>query len=162
MSVTLITNVGDLKLEIYCEECPKTAENFLALCASHYYDGCLFHRNIPKFMVQTGDPTNTGKGGESIWHEEFEDEFNPSLRHYTRGIVSMANNGPDSNGSQFFITYAKQPHLDDKYTVFGRIIDGMDTLDTLERMPLGSNNRPLHDIYIKSVKIHANPIADKQ
>lgn len=95
-------------------------QNFLALCASNYYNGCLFHRNIKGFMVQTGDPTNTGKGGTSIWGRKFEDEFHEELKHKTRGILSMANAGPNTNGSQFFITYGPQPHLDLKYTIFAK------------------------------------------
>ncbi|KAM7106045.1 peptidyl-prolyl cis-trans isomerase-like 3 isoform 1-T2 [Molossus nigricans] len=119
MSVTLHTDVGDIKIEIFCERTPKTCENFLALCASNYYNGCIFHRNIKGFMVQTGDPSGTGRGGNSIWGRKFEDEYSEYLKHNVRGVVSMANNGPNTNGSQFFITYGKQPHLDMKYTVFG-------------------------------------------
>lgn len=85
-----------------------------------YYNNCTFHRNIKGFIVQTGDPTQTGKGGTSIWNKKFEDEFKEELKHNTRGLVSMANNGANTNGSQFFITYAAQPHLDLKYTLFGR------------------------------------------
>ncbi|XP_055472546.1 peptidyl-prolyl cis-trans isomerase-like 3 isoform X1 [Psammomys obesus] len=119
-SVTLHTDVGDIKIEVFCERTPKTCENFLALCASNYYNGCVFHRNIKGFMVQTGDPTGTGRGGSSIWGKKFEDEYSEYLKHNVRGVVSMANNGPNTNGSQFFITYGKQPHLDMKYTVFGK------------------------------------------
>ncbi|KAI7906318.1 peptidyl-prolyl cis-trans isomerase-like 3 [Cokeromyces recurvatus] len=163
MSVTLHTDLGDLKIEIFCESVPKTAENFLALCASGYYDNNLFHRNIPGFMIQTGDPTGTGKGGNSIWGKKFNDEIRSTLKHNARGIVSMANSGPNTNGSQFFIIYGKHPHLDTKYTVFGKVIDGADsTLDALEKLPTDEKNRPLQDIRIKSVTIHANPIADKQ
>lgn len=161
MSVTLHTDVGDIKIELFVTQCPKTCENFLALCASDYYNGCIFHRNIKGFMVQTGDPTNTGKGGSSIWGKKFEDELREDLKHSMRGIVSMANNGPNSNASQFFITYAKQAHLDMKYTVFGKVIDGMDTLDVLERIPVVNTKtfRPQIDTKIKSVTIHANPLA---
>lgn len=120
-SVTLHTDVGDVKIELFCEDCPKTCENFLALCASDYYNGSLFHRNIKGFIVQTGDPTGTGKGGNSIWERKFEDEFKDNLKHTDRGMVSMANSGPNSNQSQFFFTYAAQPHLDLKYTLFGRL-----------------------------------------
>ncbi|PIO52636.1 peptidyl-prolyl cis-trans isomerase, cyclophilin-type, partial [Teladorsagia circumcincta] len=120
MSVTLHTTAGDIKLELFCQECPKACENFLALCASGYYKDNIFHRNIKDFMVQTGDPTGTGKGGNSIWGGPFEDELSVELRHEGRGTLSMANNGPNTNKSQFFITYAKQPHLDLKYTVFGK------------------------------------------
>eukprot|EP00049_Salpingoeca_infusionum_P026553 m.26340 g.26340 ORF g.26340 m.26340 type:complete len:165 (-) comp8817_c0_seq1:216-710(-) len=160
MSVTLHTNLGDIKLELQCEQAPISCENFLALCASGYYDGCLIHRNIKGFMMQTGDPTGTGKGGESIWGTKFQDEFAVGLKHNARGIVSMANNGPNTNGSQFFITYAKAPHLDRKYTVFARVIDGFDTLEAIEKTPVkGKKSRPTIDIKILSVTIHANPIA---
>ncbi|XP_028394757.1 peptidyl-prolyl cis-trans isomerase-like 3 [Dendronephthya gigantea] len=163
MSVTLVTDFGDIKVELFCEEAPKTCENFLALCASEYYNGCIFHRNIKGFMVQTGDPSGTGKGGKSIWGRKFEDEIVPTLKHNVRGVVSMANNGPNTNGSQFFITYARQPHLDMKYTVFGKVIDGGETLDDLEKIPVDEKSyKPLHDVRIQKIKIHANPIADMQ
>ncbi|KAG1027985.1 hypothetical protein G6F26_002967 [Rhizopus arrhizus] len=171
MSVTLHTDLGDIKIEVFCEAVPKTAENFLALCASGYYDNNTFHRNIPGFMIQTGDPTGTGKGGNSIWGKKFNDEIRSTLKgnvgipfwHNSRGIVSMANSGPNTNGSQFFITYAKHPHLDTKYTVFGKVIDGADsTLDMMEKVPVDEKHRPLQEFRIKSVTIHANPIADKQ
>lgn len=163
MSVTLHTDLGEIKIELFCEEVPIASQNFLALCASHYYDNCIFHRNIKGFMVQTGDPTGNGKGGKSIWGKKFEDELNPSLRHNARGIVSMANNGPNTNGSQFFITYAKQPHLDMKYTVFGKVIGGFETLDDLEKVPVQEKNmRPIQPVKIRDITIHANPIADLQ
>lgn len=160
MAVILHTDYGDIKLELFCEQCPKSCENFLALCASDYYNGCVFHRNIKGFMLQTGDPTGTGKGGNSIWGDKFEDELTDTLKHNVRGVVSMANNGPDSNGSQFFITYAKQPHLDLKYTIFGKVIDGFETLDEIEKQPVNEKNyRPLNDIHLLNVTIHANPLA---
>uniref|UniRef100_A0A8C5KUL8 Peptidyl-prolyl cis-trans isomerase n=1 Tax=Jaculus jaculus TaxID=51337 RepID=A0A8C5KUL8_JACJA len=149
MSVTLHTDVGDIKIEIFCERTPKTCENFLALCASNYYTGCIFHRNIKGFMVQTGDP---GK--------KFEDEYSEYLKRDVPGVVSMANNGPNTNGYQFFITYDKQPHLDMKYTVFGKVIDGLETLDELEKLPVNEKTyRPLNDVHIKDITIHANPFA---
>ncbi|XP_062434539.1 peptidyl-prolyl cis-trans isomerase-like 3 isoform X2 [Rhea pennata] len=102
----------------------------------------------------------TGKGGNSIWGRKFEDEFSEYLKHSVRGVVSMANNGPNTNGSQFFITYAKQPHLDMKYTVFGKVIDGLETLDELEKLPVNEKTyRPLNDVRIKDITIHANPFA---
>ncbi|XP_049618079.1 peptidyl-prolyl cis-trans isomerase-like 3 isoform X1 [Syngnathus scovelli] len=160
LAVTLHTDLGDIKIEIFCERAPKTCENFLALCASGFYKGCIFHRNIKGFMVQTGDPTGTGKGGTSIWGRKFEDEFSEHLKHNVRGVVSMANNGPNTNGSQFFFTYAKQPHLDMKYTVFGKIIDGLEALDELEKLPVHEKTfRPLTESRIKDVTIHANPFA---
>merc|ERR1719378_27514 len=112
-------------------------------------------------MVQTGDPSGTGKGGKSIWGGKFEDEIVPHLKHNARGILSMANSGPNTNGSQFFFTYAKQPHLDMKYTVFGKVIDGFDVLDDLEKLPVNEKNfRPHDKVYINNVSIHANPLAD--
>ncbi|KAK7582302.1 hypothetical protein V9T40_013747 [Parthenolecanium corni] len=160
MAVTLHTDIGDLKIELHCELCPKTCENFLALCASDYYNGCLFHRNIKGFIVQTGDPTNTGKGGTSVWGKKFADEFKDKLTHSERGILSMANNGPNTNGSQFFITYAAHAHLDLKYTIFGKLIDGFEVLDELEKLSVNPKTyKPLSDIRINRVTIHANPLA---
>ncbi|KAJ3351422.1 Peptidyl-prolyl cis-trans isomerase-like 3 [Entophlyctis luteolus] len=160
MSLTLHTDLGDIKVEIFCEAVPRSAENFIALAASGYYNNNLFHRNIKGFMVQTGDPTNTGKGGQSIYGAPFADEIKATLKHNARGILSMANKGPDTNRSQFFITYGKQPHLDANYTVFGKVIDGFDTLDALEKVPVEEKtHRPLQDVRIKSVTVHANPLA---
>ncbi|ETW83112.1 hypothetical protein HETIRDRAFT_107239 [Heterobasidion irregulare TC 32-1] len=161
--VTLHTTYGDLKIEVFCEAVPKAAENFLALCAANYYDGTVFHRNIKTFMIQGGDPTGSGKGGQSIWGKPFADEIRSTLKFNNRGIVAMANSGPDSNKSQFFISYSKQPHLDSKYTIFGKVIDGADsTLDAMERIPVNNKNRPLHEIKLTHVTIHANPVADAQ
>ncbi|KAL8439690.1 hypothetical protein Efla_004810 [Eimeria flavescens] len=163
MSVTLKTNLGDLKAELFCQQTPRTCKNFLALCASNAYDGCIVTRNIKGFAVQTGDPTNTGKGGESIYGGFFEDEFVATLKHDRRGVLSMANQGaPNTNGSQFFITYSRQPHLNGVYTVFGRLIDGLDTLDKIEKEPVGRKNRPLNEIKILQTIIHANPIAEAE
>lgn len=161
MSVTLHTSLGDIKIEIYCDLVPKTAKNFLALCASGYYDGTVFHRNIKGFIVQGGDPTATGKGGDSIYGGKFEDEFNEKLTHDSRGVISMANSGPNTNGSQFFITYAKQTSLRES-PIFGKIIDGFETLDFMEKEKVGKNNRPINEIKINSVTIHCNPIADNE
>ncbi|CAF3833694.1 unnamed protein product [Rotaria magnacalcarata] len=161
MSVTLHTDLGDIKIELCCDQCPKACENFLALCGSNYYDNCLFHRNVKGYMIQTGDPSGTGKGGQSIWGEYFPDEIDPHLKHSQRGIVSMASRGADTNGSQFFITYGKQVNLDGKYTVFGKVIDGFETLDELEKIPVNEKNyRPETDVRIQRVTIHANPLAD--
>eukprot|EP00123_Amoebidium_parasiticum_P012645 comp21494_c0_seq1/m.29797 comp21494_c0_seq1/g.29797 ORF comp21494_c0_seq1/g.29797 comp21494_c0_seq1/m.29797 type:complete len:164 (-) comp21494_c0_seq1:415-906(-) len=160
MAVTLKTSAGDIKLELFCDLVPRTCENFLALCASGYYDDCKIHRNIKGFIVQMGDPTGTGKGGECIWGGTFESEFHPTLKHNARGLVSMANSRPDANGSQFFITYAKQISLDGTYPIFGRVIHGQEVLDYLEKVPVDEKYRPLQDIRIKSIKIHANPIAE--
>ena len=145
MSVTLHTDLGTLKLEIYCDIVPRTSFNFLALAASGYYDGTLFHRNVKGFMVQGGDPTGTGKGGESIWGGKFNDELRSENTHSARGIVSMANSGPGTNGSQFFITYAKHPHLDNNYTVFGKTIDGWDALAAIDGWAWPGNVRELEN-----------------
>ena len=110
-------------------------------------------------MVQGGDPTNTGKGGESIYGGKFEDEIRPELKHDSRGVLSMANSGPNTNGSQFFFTYGKHPHLNNVYTVFGRIIHGMETLDAMESVPSDAKDRPLADIVLNKITIHANPLA---
>ncbi|KYQ92144.1 cyclophilin-type peptidylprolyl cis-trans isomerase [Tieghemostelium lacteum] len=136
------------------------AENFLALCASDYYNGTIFHRNIKGFIIQGGDPTNTGRGGESIWKKPFKDEFSSHLKHSTRGILSMANSGPDTNGSQFFITYTKLRNLNKQYTVFGKVISGLEVLDQMERSSVDENDKPLTDIVLQSVTIHANPLAN--
>ncbi|KAG6857413.1 Peptidyl-prolyl cis-trans isomerase cyp10 [Tephrocybe sp. NHM501043] len=114
-------------------------------------------------MTQTGDPTGQGKGGQSIWGKPFSDEIRSTLKFNARGVVAMANSGPDTNKSQFFITYSKQPHLDGKYTIIGKVIDGVDsTLDAMERVPVNNKNRPLTEIKLTHITIHANPIADAE
>ncbi|ELR05783.1 Peptidyl-prolyl cis-trans isomerase-like 3 [Pseudogymnoascus destructans] len=161
MSVTLHTTHGDIKIEVFCESVPKTAENFLALCASGYYTPTPFHRLIPGFMIQTGAPPSLPKGGTSIWNHDFEDEIRPSLRHNAAGIVSMANKGPDTNGSQFFITLAPAPHLDERNTVFGHVVgeEGMETLKKLGGVEVGRKNRPVGEVGVVGVTVHANPLA---
>eukprot|EP00614_Pseudopedinella_elastica_P005979 CAMPEP_0172597914 /NCGR_PEP_ID=MMETSP1068-20121228/17900_1 /TAXON_ID=35684 /ORGANISM="Pseudopedinella elastica, Strain CCMP716" /LENGTH=175 /DNA_ID=CAMNT_0013397575 /DNA_START=29 /DNA_END=556 /DNA_ORIENTATION=+ len=161
MSLTLHTTLGDLKLEIACDLVPRASFNFLALAASGAYNETLFHRNMKGFMIQGGDPTGTGKGGESIWGSTFDDELCGELRHDRRGIVAMANKGPNTNRAQFFVTYAKQPHLNNKYTIIGRVIDGFEVLDAMERVPSGKKDRPLTEIKLKTITIHANPLADE-
>lgn len=155
---------GEIKFELFCETCPKACENFLALCASGYYDNTVFHRNIKGFIIQGGDPTGTGLGGKAIYDEEegFADEISDNIKHDRRGMLSMANKGPNSNKSQFFITYTKFSKLDGLYTCFGRVIDGFEALDLMEREPVDSSDRPLNEITFYQCKIHANPIADKQ
>jgi peptidyl-prolyl cis-trans isomerase-like 3 len=160
----LHTSRGDIKLEVFCETVPKTAENFLALCASGFYDGSPFHRLIPNFMVQTGSPASDPKSktSTSIYdtsNQLFEDEIRPALRHNARGIVSMANKGPNSNGSQFFITFAPAAHLDGKNTVFGKLLEGEEVLDDMEKVAVDKKSRPQERIEIKKVTIHANPLA---
>ena len=110
-------------------------------------------------MVQTGDPTGTGKGGESIWGGKFNDEIKDALKHKARGVLAMANSGANTNGSQFYITYGAQPSLDLKYTVFGKVIDGWEVLDSLEKVPVSPKYKPLKEIKLVNVTIHANPLA---
>ena len=159
-SVTLHTTLGDIKIEVAADLVPRAAENFLAHCASGTYTGTKFHRNIPGFMVQGGDPTGTGKGGESVYGGFMADQVVEGLRHNGRGVVSFANNGPNTNGSQFFITYTKTPHLDGLYTIVGRVIWGLQVLDRMEAVEVGKKHRPLTDIVIEKVTVHANPLAD--
>ncbi|KAF7457881.1 putative peptidyl-prolyl cis-trans isomerase [Cryptosporidium felis] len=166
MSIKLETNYGDLKFELYCSQCPKTCKNFLALAASGYYNNTIFHKNIKGFIIQGGDPTGTGKGGESIYGKYFEDEFNSELKHDRRGILSMAGKGaskkPNTNGSQFFVTYSSLPQLNGEYVVFGRLIDGFETLNALENCPSDKLHRPVDDIIIRDIIIHSNPIAENE
>ncbi|KAL9040729.1 MAG: hypothetical protein Q9214_004368 [Letrouitia sp. 1 TL-2023] len=162
MSITLHTTHGNIKIEIFCESVPKTAQNFLALCASSFYDSSPFHRSFPGFMIQTGSPASGGvKVSTSIYGSLFEDEVRPSLRHNARGIVSMANKGLGTNGSQFFILFAPAPHLDGKNTVFGKILgdEAMETLKKLESVEADAKGKVKGEASIKNVTIHANPLA---
>lgn len=117
------TDKGDMTIQLHAEQVPKTVNNFVFLARQGFYDGTIFHRVIDNFMVQGGDPTGTGSGGPGY---RFEDEFHPELRHNERGVLSMANAGPSTNGSQFFITHGATPHLDDKHSVFGQLTEGED------------------------------------
>ena len=127
------TERGDIVVELYADRAPLTVENFVNLARSGFYDGTTFHRVIPGFMAQGGDPTGTGTGGPGY---QFRDEIDPSLRHSGPGILSMANAGPGTNGSQFFITFGPTPHLDGKHTVFGRVTEGLEVLRSIrERDP---------------------------
>ena len=127
------TQRGDIVAELYADRAPLTVENFVNLARSGFYDGTTFHRVIPGFMAQGGDPTGTGTGGPGY---QFRDEFHPTLRHSGPGILSMANAGPGTNGSQFFITFGPTPHLDDRHSVFGRVTEGLDVLRSIrERDP---------------------------
>ncbi|KAJ9123487.1 heme binding [Naganishia onofrii] len=148
--VTLDTSVGSLTLELYTDHAPKTCKNFTELTKRGYYDGIVFHRVIPDFMVQGGDPTGTGRGGTSIYGEKFADEIHPELRFVGAGILAMANSGPNTNGryieffqhgSQFFLTLAPTPWLDGKHTIFGRVFSGMHTLQRLAAVRTDSNDK---------------------
>ena len=156
--VALHTSKGDLNLELHADLVPRTCQNFLLLAARGFYDGVAFHRSIKNFCLQGGDPSGTGRGGESAWGRPFADEFVQSLSHSGRGVVSMANAGPHSNGSQFFILYKSAPHLDKKHTVFGRVVGGMDTtLSALERVPTDADDRPTEEIRIESCTVFDDP-----
>lgn len=128
---TLETGAGDIVLELYPEHAPKTVNSFLFLAREGFYDETTFHRVIPNFVIQGGDPTGTGRGGPGY---QFEDELDDNpLRHDSAGVLSMANAGPGTNGSQFFITHAPQPHLDGRHTVFGKVVEGQEVLERIEQ-----------------------------
>jgi cyclophilin family peptidyl-prolyl cis-trans isomerase len=144
----MTTDVGDIVIELHADRAPKTVNNFVFLARDGYYDGVIFHRVIRDFMVQGGDPTGTGTGGPGY---TFADEFHPSLRHDGPGVVSMANAGPGTNGSQFFITHVPTPWLDDKHSVFGRVIEGMDVVNAIP--PRDPNQRSAPAVHIQSIEI---------
>lgn len=177
------TSMGDISIRMFPDKTPKTCENFMTHAKNGYYNGLIFHRVIPDFMIQGGDPTGTGRGGESIWGESFEDEPDIQLRHY-RGALSMANAGPNTNGSQFFIVQCRQvdprliqqmkgladqgypeevvaayetaggtPHLDFRHTVFGQVYDGMDVVDAIAAVETGPQDKPRQDVVMESVEI---------
>ena len=177
--VVMNTTLGPIKLKLFPEIAPKTVENFLTHAKEGYYDGVIFHRVMDEFMIQGGDPTGTGAGGESIYGDSFEDEFSDSVFHF-RGALAMANAGPNTNGSQFFIVQKTEveeahldqekplvysdeirkayeemggtPHLDHSHTVFGQVIEGMDTVDKIAKAK-ASETRPIEDIIIESIEI---------
>ena len=177
------TNMGDIEIKLFPEQAPKTVENFTTHAKNDYYNGIIFHRVIKDFMIQGGDPTGTGMGGESIWGRSFEDEFTPEL-HNLRGALCMANAGPNTNGSQFFIVqasdvpsnmleqmkdladngfppeiteaYAKMggtPWLDFRHTVFGQVVNGMDVVDAIANVQVGAADKPVNDVVILCIDI---------
>lgn len=178
--VEMKTTMGSIKIKLFPEQAPKTVENFLGHAKSGYYNGIIFHRVIKNFMIQGGDPTGTGMGGESIWGGTFEDECVPELLNI-RGALSMANAGPGTNGSQFFIVQAKQvetsilkqmevrgwskeevefykknggtPWLDGKHTVFGQVVEGMDIVDAIANVETGFQDKPKEDVKIESITV---------
>lgn len=158
-AVTLHTTLGDIKLELACDAAPSACANFLAHVAAGTYNNTLFHRSVPRFVLQGGDPTGTGKGGSALLDSpSFLDEA--VLKHDAAGVLSVANGVPSRGlGSQFMLTYAPAPSLDGKHVAFGRVIDGLDVLGAAERVPVGEKGRPVVDVTIKSVTIHANPVA---
>lgn len=154
--ITIETNKGKIVFETYDADAPKAAGNFVALAEKGFYNGVIFHRVIDGFMIQGGDPTGTGMGGPGY---KFEDELNPSTQSYktgyVRGTVAMANSGPNTNGSQFFIMHAdtQLPHA---YTIFGRVVSGMDVVDSIATTPRDANDRPLTDVVMKKVTVEKN------
>lgn len=173
------TNRGDILVQLFPEVAPKTVKNFIELAKKGYYDGVIFHRVIPDFMIQGGDPTGTGMGGESIYGEKFEDEFSPQAFNF-RGALSMANAGPNTNGSQFFIVnnqnvpaqmiqqmeaagypeeainqYKKggTPWLDFRHTVFGHVLEGMNVVDEIANVQRGPQDRPVYDVVMETIEI---------
>lgn len=147
------TNMGKIEIELFADQTPKTVENFIGLANKGYYNGVIFHRVIADFMIQGGDPTGTGRGGESLWGSKFADEIVPSLKHAEPGILSMANAGPNTNGSQFFITVVPTPWLDGKHTVFGKVINGMNVVYDISKVKTGPGDRPVNDVMMESVTI---------
>ena len=148
-TATLHTNHGTIVLELYPEDAPKTVENFVTLATDGFYDGVIFHRVIPDFMIQGGDPTGTGRGGPGY---QFEDEFND--HKVVRGALAMANAGPNTNGSQFFIVTADAASwLDGKHTVFGKVTDGMDVVDAISQLPRDGMDRPEEEVTIERVEL---------
>jgi cyclophilin family peptidyl-prolyl cis-trans isomerase len=160
MTVAVIkTNMGTIEIELYAEQTPKTVENFVQHADSGYYNGVIFHRVIENFMIQGGDPTGTGRGGESIWGKPFADEIVPSLTFDKPGILAMANAGPNTNGSQFFITVAPTSWLDGKHTIFGQVIGGMDVVYAISRVPTSKpGDKPLKDVVMESVTIEKREV----
>ncbi|KXS96575.1 hypothetical protein AC578_1964 [Pseudocercospora eumusae] len=154
------TNLGAMNIELYPEYAPKAVWNFIHLAKRGYYSGIKFHRNIKNFMIQGGDPTGTGRGGQSCWGKTFADEFEGPLVHDSRGVLSMANKGKDTNTSQFFILYRPAKHLDRKHTIFGRVVEGLDTLDRLEKVEVDDKSRPLQDLVMEDVVVYVDPFED--
>ena len=183
ITAVMKTSMGEIKILLFPDAAPKAVENFITHAKNRYYDGLIFHRVIPDFMIQGGDPTGTGMGGESIWGKPFEDEFSPEY-HNLRGALSMANAGPGTNGSQFFIVQAHSvsddliaqmetlgesafpawavsayrskggtPWLDFRHTVFGQVYEGMDVVDAIANAPCGPNDKPVKEIKILSLNI---------
>lgn len=151
-SVILQTNAGEIEIELYYRHAPKTCFNFGELANSGYYNGVLFHRIIQNFMIQGGDPTGTGRGGESVFGGKFEDEITTELKHVGAGVVSMANAGPNTNASQFFITLAPTPWLDGKHTIFGRVKSGMSVVKNLGMIMVDAQSRPIENVSIVSTR----------
>jgi len=152
--VVIETNVGKIEVKLYPNKSPLAVENFLGLVKKGYYDGIIFHRVIKSFMIQGGDPTGTGRGGESIWGKEFKNENTPNLVFDKPFLLAMANHGPNTNGSQFFITTVPTPHLNGGYTIFGEVVTGQKVVQKIENVSVSRGaNRPLFPQTMKKVYI---------
>ncbi len=147
--VVLETNQGNIELELYPDIAPKAVKNFITLSEKGYYNGVIFHRVIKRFMIQSGDPTGTGRGGESIYGDVFENEHKPNVVFDQPGFLAMANRGPNTNGSQFFITTLPTPHLNGGYTIFGKVVNGFDVVQKIENTEVGRGDRPVQEQTIK-------------
>lgn len=160
MTVAVIkTNMGTVEIELYADQTPKTVENFVGLAKKDFYNGVIFHRVIPNFMIQGGDPTGTGRGGESLWGKPFADEIVTSLVFDEPGILAMANSGPNTNGSQFFITVAATTWLNGNHTIFGKVIGGMDVVYAISKVATSKpGDKPLQDVVMESVTIEQREV----
>mmetsp|Transcript_45412 Transcript_45412/g.75396 ORF Transcript_45412/g.75396 Transcript_45412/m.75396 type:complete len:297 (-) Transcript_45412:177-1067(-) len=159
----MVTNMGNLNILLHCDLVPKTCYNFLVHCENGYYNDTVFHRSIASFMIQGGDPKGNGRGGECAWstpNGKFEDEFHKLLKHEERGVLAMANSGADTNASQFYILYQPQSHLDDKHSVFGRVVGGLAVLNRMEESSVDEHDRPLRAITILKTNVYRNPFND--
>ena len=143
--VVLETNQGNIEVKLFADVTPKTCENFIGLVEKGYYDGIIFHRVIKGFMVQGGDPTGTGRGGQSLWGAPFEDEVSPGLKFDKPGLFAMANSGPNTNGSQFFITTAATSWLNMRHTIFGEVVSGYDIVEKIENTPTATGDKPVSE-----------------
>lgn len=149
-TATFDTTAGSFKIELYEDKAPVTTKNFIDLAEKGFYNGTIFHRVIEGFMIQGGDPTGTGRGGPGY---TIKDEFHKDLKHTTEGLLSMANAGPNTGGSQFFITLAATPWLDNKHAIFGAVVDGMDVVKKIGKTKTSAGDRPVEEQQIKSVKV---------
>ena len=150
VKIRIETNLGNIEADLNASEAPKTVDNFVKLAKSGFYNGIIFHRVIPGFMIQTGDPEGTGRGGPGY---SFADEFSPNLKHDQPGTLSMANAGPNTNGSQFFITDAATPWLDGRHSIFGKVTKGIEIVHQIAQVPRDSGDKPLEPVTMKKVTV---------
>jgi cyclophilin family peptidyl-prolyl cis-trans isomerase len=152
-TATFETSMGTFKVELFSDQAPKTVQNFIDLAEKGFYNGVIFHRVIDNFMIQGGDPTGTGRGGPGY---AIPDEFGPSLKHDKPGLLSMANAGPDTGGSQFFVTLVPTPWLDGKHAIFGSVVEGIDVVKAIGKTKVDTSDRPVVDVVIQSLTIADN------